>query len=164
MAADAAPHENVDAIEVRVEPPDSPDARACLAAYFDELGARFEGGFDPRIANAARPEQLTPPAGYFMIARLRGRVAGCGALKLMGERIADVKRMWTAESARGQGVARAVLGALEAKAREIGVDTLRLETNKALTEAQALYRKAGFREVPPFNEELYAHHWFEKRL
>lgn len=152
------------AVDVRVEPPDSPDARACLKAYFNELAARFETGFDARIAKAATPEQLTPPAGYFVVARLHGRLAGCGALKLVGEETAEIKRMWTAEFARGRGVARTVLEALEAKAREIGIETLRLETNKALTEAQALYRTAGYREVAPFNDEPYAHHWFEKRL
>jgi GNAT superfamily N-acetyltransferase len=99
-----------------------------------------------------------------MVARLRGRVAGCGALKLVGGGIGEVKRMWTADFARGQGVARTVLAAIEAKARELGVHTLRLETNKALVEAHALYRAAGYREVSAFNEEPYAHHWFAKQL
>jgi DNA-binding MarR family transcriptional regulator/ribosomal protein S18 acetylase RimI-like enzyme len=152
------------AVEVRVEPPDGADARACLDAYFKELAARFETGFDPSIPHAARPEQLTPPAGYFMVARLHGRVAGCGALKIVGDGIAEVKRMWTADFARGQGVARNVLETIEAKARALGIHTLRLETNKALVEAHALYRSAGYREVPPFNEEPYAHLWFAKQL
>ena len=99
-----------------------------------------------------------------MVARLHGRVAGCGALKLVGDGIGEVKRMWTADFARGQGVARNVLETIEAKARALGIHTLRLETNKALLEAHALYRAAGFREVPPFNEEPYAHHWFAKQL
>jgi DNA-binding MarR family transcriptional regulator/N-acetylglutamate synthase-like GNAT family acetyltransferase len=151
-------------IEIRVEPPDGPDATACLDAYLKELADRFEDGFDPTIPHAARPEQLTPPAGYFMVARLHGRVAGCGALKLVGDGIAELKRMWTADFARGQGVARNLLETIEAKARALGIHTLRLETNKALIEAHALYRAAGFREVPPFNEEPYAHHWFAKQL
>ena len=152
------------AVEVRIEPPDGAHARACLDAYFKELAARFETGFDPSIPHAARPEQLTPPAGYFMVARLHGRVAGCGALKLVGDGIAEVKRMWTADFARGRGVARTVLESLEAKARALGIHTLRLETNKALVEAHALYRSAGYRQVPAFNEEPYAHHWFAKQL
>ena len=64
-----------------------------------------------------------------------------------------------ADSARGRGVARQVLDTLEAKARELGISTLRLETNKALHEAQALYWKSGYQEVAPFNDEPYAHHW-----
>jgi ribosomal protein S18 acetylase RimI-like enzyme len=57
-----------------------------------------------------------------------------------------------------------VLRTLEAKAREIGLRRLRLETNRTLLEAQALYRQEGYREVERFNDEPYAHHWFEKRL
>ena len=57
-----------------------------------------------------------------------------------------------------------MLQTLEALAQETGLKTLRLETNRALKQAQALYRKEGYREVDPFNEEPYAHHWFEKRL
>jgi len=48
--------------------------------------------------------------------------------------------------------------------RKRRVSLLRLETNKALTEAQALYRSSGYHEVRPFNDEPYAHHWFEKAL
>jgi len=72
--------------------------------------------------------------------------------------------MWTASSARGRGVARKILHKLEAIARELGLTTLQLETNRTLTEAQALYRKEGYLEVAAFNDEPYAHHWFEKRL
>ena len=72
--------------------------------------------------------------------------------------------MWTAPSARGKGVARAALRKLEASAREMRLALLRLETNRALEEAQALYRKEGYVEVAPFSDERYAHHWYEKHL
>ena len=72
--------------------------------------------------------------------------------------------MWTAPNARGLGIARRVLRRLEAQAREAGLTRLGLETNRSLTEAQALYRAEGDQEVEPFNAEPYAHHWFEKRL
>ncbi len=152
------------AVEIRIEPPGSVDARKCLNAYFQELAKRFEMGFDPEQSISAREKELTPPAGYFVVARLDGRAVGCGALKISGERIGEIKRMWTLESARGLGIARRILETLEAKARERGIATLRLETNRALHEAQALYRKNGYQEVERFNDEPYAHHWFEKRL
>ena len=152
------------AIDIRIEPPDSRDARWCLEAYFNELAARFETGFDAAKSNSARVEELTPPAGYFLVARLDGALAGCGALKVNDAKIAEIKRMWTAPSARGLGIARRVLDALEAKAAELGISALRLETNKALHEAQALYRGSGYRDVVPFNDEPYAHYWFEKQL
>jgi DNA-binding MarR family transcriptional regulator/GNAT superfamily N-acetyltransferase len=151
-------------IGIRIEPPDSSEARWCLDAYFNDLATRFDTGFDPTKSNSARVEELTPPAGYFVVARLDGVPAGCGALKVTGEKIGEIKRMWTAPSARGLGVARRVLYALEAKAVEVGLRTLRLETNKTLHEAQALYRSSGYVEVTRFNDEPYAHHWFEKQL
>jgi DNA-binding MarR family transcriptional regulator/GNAT superfamily N-acetyltransferase len=152
------------AIELCVERPGSPDARYCLEQYFRELSTRFDNGFDPAKSNSASHQEMTPPAGYFVLARLEGRPAGCGALKIGDGVTGEIKRMWTAPSARGLGVARAVIQRLEAVARRRGLQIIRLETNRALTEAQALYRKAGYREVPPFNNEPFAHHWFEKRL
>ena len=152
------------AVEVRLESPDSAAARWCLEQYFAELAARFDVGFDPTRSNPASPEEMTPPAGFFVVAWLDGAPAGCGALKAGDEGTGEVKRMWTAPSARGLGIARRVLRLLEAKGREAGLARLRLETNRALHEAQALYRGEGYREVAPFNAEPYAHHWFEKTL
>ena len=99
-----------------------------------------------------------------LVATLRGEPVGCGALKLNGRGPADLKRMWVAPQTRGLGVGRRLLTELEARAREHGVRVLHLETNRTLTEAIGLYRSAGYREVPAFNDEAYAHHWFEKVL
>jgi DNA-binding MarR family transcriptional regulator/GNAT superfamily N-acetyltransferase len=150
------------AVEIRAEAPNSDDALWCLEHYFRELAARFESGFDPAISVPANPDELTPPAGAFVIARLDGRPIGCGALKVKGRKIGEIKRMWVASSARGLGLGRRLLATLEQLAWEFGLSVLRLETNRTLEEAQALYRASGYREVPPFNSEPYAHHWFEK--
>jgi DNA-binding MarR family transcriptional regulator len=152
------------AVTVRIEPPDSDAARYCLAQYFTELATRFETGFDPTRSNSATEAEMTPPAGYFFIAWIDSRPAGCGALKCNPRGIGEVKRMWTAPEARGLGVARRILHAIEAKARDLCLKRLRLETNRTLLEAQSLYRSAAYREVAAFNDEPYAHHWFEKRL
>ncbi|HWG78375.1 MAG TPA: helix-turn-helix domain-containing GNAT family N-acetyltransferase [Stellaceae bacterium] len=152
------------AVRIAAEPADSADARWCVAQYFRELGRRFDAGFDPARSISADAHELTPPAGVFVIARLGGRPIGCGALKVKQRRIGEVKRMWVDAEARGLGIGRRLLAALEAEARKFGLGTLRLETNRSLVEAQALYRRAGYREVAPFNDEPYAHHWFEKRL
>jgi ribosomal protein S18 acetylase RimI-like enzyme len=72
--------------------------------------------------------------------------------------------MWVATSVRGLGLGRRLLSAIEDHARDRRVRTLRLETNRTLTEAIALYRSAGYQEVPAFNDEPFAHHWFEKRI
>jgi len=150
------------AVAITVEAPDSADARWCLEQYFRELAGRFETGFDPARSIPANADELTPPAGVFVLARLSGRPIGCGALKLKDRMIGEVKRMWVATDARGLGVGRRILEMLEMRARDFGVSTLRLETNRALEEAQALYRSCGYVEVEPFNDEPYAHHWFEK--
>ena len=151
-------------VDVRPADPRDPDARACIAAYFAELGRRFDTGFDPGRSLPATDEDLVPPAGLLLLARLHGEPVGCAALKVHGQEPAEVKRMWVADSVRGLGVGRRLLGAVEEHALASGVRTLRLETNRALPEAIALYRSAGYREVPAFDDEPYADHWFEKRI
>jgi len=151
-------------VQVSVADPASPAAQRCLAAYYAELDARFDSGFDPARSIPATVEELTEPAGLLLLAWLREEPIGCGALKLHGRDPAEVKRMWVAPSARGMGVGRRILRELERAARERGVTVLRLETNRALREAITLYGSAGYVETAPFNDEPYAHHWFEKRL
>lgn len=144
--------------------PEHPDARACLRAYFEELGERFETGFDPAMSLLPDAGGLRPPAGVFLVARLHGEAVGCAGLKLPAGAPAEVKRMWVAPRARGLGLGRRFLAELEERAGRAGRDTLRLDTNRALDAAVGLYRASGFREVPAFNDEPYAHHWFEKAV
>ncbi|MFG1647273.1 GNAT family N-acetyltransferase [Amycolatopsis sp. NPDC049252] len=149
-------------VEVAALPPGHPAARFCLGEFFAELARRFDGGFDPARSNPAADDEMTPPAGVLLVATLHGEPVGCGALKFHDDAPAEVKRMWVAPSARGLGLGRRLLGELEAHAAAQGVRALRLETNRALGEAIGLYRAAGYREVPAFNGEHYADHWFEK--
>jgi DNA-binding MarR family transcriptional regulator/GNAT superfamily N-acetyltransferase len=151
-------------VEVAIEDPTTPAARFCLESYFAELNTRFDTGFDPALSISATPEDLAEPAGLLLVARLHGEPIGCGALKLQGDVPFYIKRMWVAPSARGLGVGRRLLAELEDLARRRGADVVHLETNKTLREAATLYRSAGYVEVEPFNDEPYAHHWFEKRL
>ncbi len=152
------------AVEVAVCHPASPAARACLRAYVAELGRRFDAGFDPARSLPAGDQDMSPPAGLFLVATLHSEAVGCGGLKFHGDAPAEVKRMWVAPSVRGLGVGRRLLAGLEAHAAARGVTVLRLETNGALAEAISLYRTSGYREVAPFSDEPYAHHWFEKTL
>lgn len=151
-------------VDIEVVDPATHEARMCVRAYFAELGRRFDMGFDPALSIPAEPGELRPPLGLFVVATLRDDPVGCGALKFHGDAPAELKRMWVAESARGLGIGRRLLGELERHAAENGAQVVRLETNKALTEAISLYRSAGYQEVDAFNDEPYAHHWFEKRL
>jgi DNA-binding MarR family transcriptional regulator/GNAT superfamily N-acetyltransferase len=144
--------------------PRHPHARRCLQAYFAELARRFDDGFDPARSIPADDEDLTPPAGQLLVATLHDEPVGCAALKYHDDGPTEVKRMWVSPTVRGLGLGRRLLAEVEARAAAHGTHTLRLETNRALTEAIGLYRAAGYREVGAFNEEPYAHHWFEKTL
>ena len=151
-------------VQTRIVDPEEPEARRCLRAYYAELGRRSDRPFDPRSGSTAEPHEVRPPAGAFVVAYLNGEPIGCGAVKHLPGGPSDIKRMWVAESARGLGLGRRLLHELEQLARESGADVARLETNAALVEAIALYRSAGYEEVPPFNDEPYAQHWFAKSL
>ena len=151
-------------VEIDVVDPAHSDAQFCLREYFTELGRRFDTGFEPALSIPADFDDLRPPAGAFLVATLHAEPIGCGALKFHGDDPAELKRMWVAESARGLGIGRRLLGELESHASAAGARVVRLETNRALTEAINLYRSAGFRAVDAFNDEPYAHHWFEKEL
>lgn len=142
----------------------SVEGRWCLEQYFSELAERFRGGFDRSQSISADPEELRPPNGIFLVARLDGQAVGCGALKILQPGMASVKRMWVDPSLRGLGLGRRLLLSLEAQAREMDVTILRLETNRDLGGADAFYRRNGYRQVEPFNEDPYADFWFEKRI
>ncbi len=151
-------------IEVAPETAAGEDAQFCLQQYYAELQSRFDAGFDPQAGKPVDVADMSPPEGRFVIARIEGELAGCGALVRLGDDVGEIKRVWTAPCARGQGVAGAILENLEASARQMGFAVLRLDTNRSLKEATALYRQAGYREIGRYNDNPYAHHWFEKRL
>jgi len=151
-------------VEIAPIDPAHPHAQHCLNAYFAELNRRFETGFDKTLGISATDDELRLPAGLLLVATRDGEPVGCGALKFHGSEPTELKRMWVDESARGLGLGRRLLNELERHAVERGARIVQLETNKSLVEAISLYRSAGYVEVAPFNDEPYAHHWFEKRI
>ena len=151
-------------IAVDVENPRSPAGRRCLEQYYTELHERFDAGFDLATSSLPDAGEMAPPTGLFLIARLRGEPVGCGGLILNGTAPAEIKRMWVAPEIRGLGLGRRLLTELERRAGESGAPATRLDTNRNLIEAIAMYRSSGYEEIPDFNGEPYAHHWFEKRL
>jgi GNAT superfamily N-acetyltransferase len=153
-----------EAVTIAPETAVGADAQYCLGEYYRELQERFDGGFDPDLSLVPSLDEFAPPRGTFLLIRLNGKPVGCGGLKPISREAAYLKRMWIAPDARGLGLARGLLSSLEHNARAMGYSIVRLETNKSLIEAQQLYRSAGYTEVAPFNDERYAHHWFEKRL
>jgi ribosomal protein S18 acetylase RimI-like enzyme len=151
-------------VKVDVFDPTHSYVRHCLGKYFAELDRRFSSGFDPVDSLPADPDDMRAPQGLFLVATLGDEPVGCGAIKFHGDQPTELKRMWVSPTVRGLGIGRRLLAELERRAAERPSPIIRLETNRALTEAIALYRSVGYREVDPFNNEPYADHWFEKRL
>lgn len=151
-------------VEIAPADPGDPAAVHCLREYYAEIDRRFDTGFDPARSRRAGLDDMRPPGGVFLVARLEDEPVGGGGLLFHGDGPTELKRLWVAPSARGLGVGRRLLAELEARAAAAGSGTIRLDTNHRLTEAIALYRSAGYREVERFNDERYADHWFEKDL
>lgn len=161
---DGAPEPTDGRAEIRAVDPEHPDALACLTQYYAELHRRSDRDFDPGSGATALPHEVRPPAGAFFVVYLDGDPVGCGAVKLHADAPAEVKRMWISPAVRGHGLGRRLLERLEDCARGGGATVAHIETNAALHEALSLYRRAGWTEVAPFNDEPYADVWLEKAL
>lgn len=144
--------------------PRSEAARFCLQQYYKELARRFEEGFD--VKRSADPDaiDMIRPRGAFILAVSDGLPIGCVGLKGTKKGYAEIKRLWVAPSARGLGLAHRLMAATEGAARDLGIALLRLDTNRALPEAIAMYRKTGWTEIDRFNDDPYPDFFFEKRL
>lgn len=152
-----------DRIAVDVVPPRAPEARWCLDQYYAELARRFPGGFEVSRSRDPDAAEMVPPRGVFLVAMSDGLPVGCVGLK-GGAPFAEVKRLWVAPAARGLGLASRLMQRIEAEAQRLGIALLRLDTNAALPEAAAMYRKGGWTEIERFNDDPYAQLFFEKRL
>lgn len=144
--------------------PTSDAARYCLGRYYAELDARFPGGFE--VARSCDPDaiDMIRPRGAFFVAISDAMPVGCVALKGEGEGQAEIKRLWVDRGARGLGLAQRLMAAAEGAACELSIHTLRLDTNRALPEAERFYRSAGWIEIERYNANPYAEVFFEKRL
>ncbi|MFJ1557072.1 GNAT family N-acetyltransferase [Streptomyces mirabilis] len=140
----------------------SRDARDCLAGYAADIDARFPEGFDP--AALVRPDEVSGDSGAFLVAYEEGRPMGCGALRRLAPHTGEIRHVWVRPEARRLGLARRILDGLERAAVARGYGVVRLDTHAVLTEAQAMYRACGYTEIPRYDDNVYAAHWFEKRL
>lgn len=128
---------------------DHPDAVSLIAEVQQEYVIRYgEEDMTP-----VDPAEFAPPRGLFLVAYLDGRPAGCGGWRVHDGADgpeAELKRMYVSPAARGRGVARAILAELERTAVEAGYGRMVLETGHRQPEALALYRSAGYVDVPDF--------------
>lgn len=153
-----------DHVETAQEDPRGASARACLAAYYAELAARLPGGFDVGRSRDPDAADMIHPRGSFRVAHADGLPVGCVGLKRMAADWAEVKRLWVAPEARGLGLAHRLMAEIETDAHALGFTLLRLDTNSALGEAAAFYRRSGWREIERFNDDPYPDIFFEKAL
>ncbi|MFE7269057.1 GNAT family N-acetyltransferase [Streptomyces sp. NPDC057623] len=140
----------------------APDALACLDAYAAEIDERFPEGFDKD--DLVRPREVSGDAGAFFVAYEERRPVGCGALRRLEPGVGEIRHVWVHPDARRLGLARRLLDALEQEAAARHLTVVRLDTHAALTEAQAMYRACGYKDIPAYEDNVYASHWFEKRL
>lgn len=148
---------------VRPESPDSADGLALLRAYFAELTVRYfhRPTTDAEVEQTLEEFPTRGLAAFLVLRTAGGEPVGCLGLHASGE----LTRVFVLPGHRRRGGARALLDAAEARARELGLERLFLDTRHDLVEARALYAACGFSEVPPFSAPgPYQDHWFEKHL
>lgn len=133
-------------VELRAALLDSPAAVELVEAVQGEYERRYGG----RDATPVAPAEFAPPRGAFYVAYLGDAAVGSGGLRITAPGTAEIKRMYVRPAARGQGVARRLLAALEDAAGRLGATRVALETGDAQPEALALYESAGYRPVQPF--------------
>lgn len=144
-------------------PAGEPPASDLVEAMVAELEPLY-GRIDVPGAPSATPADFAPPGGDFLIGSEGGVVLCCGGLKRLDETACEIKRMFVVPSARGRGIAGALLVALEDRARELGYTTARLDTGPKQPHAERMYRAAGYAPIGNFNANPFASFWGEKPL
>jgi GNAT superfamily N-acetyltransferase len=144
---------------------DEGDGAILANAMRDEMGIVYPGlDLDDPSMPAAGPNELNPPAGAFLVGYFEGRAVCCGGVKRLDAEAGELKRMYVVPDARGRGVARALLAALEERAREMGFAIARLDTGPRQPAARHLYETAGYEQIANFNGNPVATFFGEKRL
>jgi DNA-binding MarR family transcriptional regulator/GNAT superfamily N-acetyltransferase len=149
-------------IDIAVIDPASADAQGCLSSYAVELSGRFPEGYSEN--DLIPTAQARDDAGAFVVARESSHAVGCGVLRTLAPDVGELRHLWIAPDARGLGLARRLLLAVEHEAVSRGHRVLRLDTHRVLTEAINLYRTSGYQEIAAYDENPHAHLWFEKTL
>ena len=140
--------------EIMLSQADTPElvvtARGLFCEYAEAIGTDLEyQGFAAELA--ALPDPYVPPEGALLIAHADGDVAGCVGLRALDSFTGEMKRLYVRPAYRGSGLGKRLVEAVIHAARQAGYSELRLDTLPSMASAQALYRRLGFLEIPPYN-------------
>jgi GNAT superfamily N-acetyltransferase len=150
-------------LRIETVPSDEAPATALVAAMVDEVSGMY-GRIDVPGAPTATPEDFSPPGGAFVVVFDDGRAVAGGGLKRLDGEACEIKRMYVVPEARGRGLARVLLEALEDEARRLGYRIARLDTGAQQPAAQGMYERAGYQPIGNFNANPFASFWGEKAL
>jgi putative acetyltransferase len=139
-------------------------ARALFREYAEAIGTDLEyQGFAAELASL--PEPYTPPSGALFVARVNEDVAGCVGLRPLGDGVGEMKRLYLRPAYRSVGLGKHLVEAIVQAAHKTGHRELRLDTLPSMTSAQALYRRLGFVEIAPYNDQhLPGTHFYALQL
>jgi GNAT superfamily N-acetyltransferase len=144
--------------------PRAPEARAALSAYLEEVALRIGGAPTYYATLADEVDGFVAPGGVFLLVSVGDEVVGCGGVRTIRPSVGELNRMWIRPDDRGTGLGNRLLSALIDRSRALGHETLRLDTNAALTQALSMYRKHGFEPVERFNDNPDATDYLMKTL
>ncbi|MFL6758430.1 GNAT family N-acetyltransferase [Sphingomonas sp.] len=135
---------------------------ALMRAFLDWHGERHaadrhivDSYFDPQAFAEELdnlPGEFAEPRGRLLVAEEHGRIAGCVALRDLGGDACEMKRMFVYREFHGRGIGQLLGRAIVGEAKAIGYRKMLLDTGPAQREAQALYRKLGFKDIEPYYE------------
>jgi GNAT superfamily N-acetyltransferase len=145
---------------------DREPAASLEAAFREEIGALYDGlAVDGPDMPTAGPAELSPPDGTFLVGFDEDDApVCCGGVKRLDVEACEIKRMYVVPDARGAGMARQLLAALEDAARELGYRIARLDTGPRQARAERIYRDAGYGPIANFNRNPMATFFGEKAL
>ena len=141
------------------------DGASLAQAMREEMAVIYDGlDMDSPDMPKAGAAELGPPHGTFLVGYEDGDPTCCGGVKRLDEHHCELKRMYVVPHARGRGVARRLLGALEHAAAELRYTVARLDTGPRQPAAQRLYESAGYVAIANFNDNPVASFFGEKPL
>jgi putative acetyltransferase len=153
-------------LEIKAENPYDPVCMTLTSELVAELSPLYSDDPDDKTLDDFSPADVSVPRSVFLLAWLDGEAVGCGALRPMDDDTVEIKRMYVRPAARGKGISRKIVRALESYAQDFAYRKIRLGTGNRQPEAMRLYAASGYNRVvcaEPYLEDDHSV-CFEKML